>query len=52
MIVALPLMKNHRANLGNTTLYAAAAAAHYGRIYGNYLALLLLYDNDWTGNEL
>ena len=49
MIVALPLMKNHRANLGNTTLYAAA---HYGRIYGNYLALLLLYDNDWTGNEL
>lgn len=51
MIVALPLMKNHRANLGNTTLYAAAAA-HYGRIYGNYLALLLLYDNDWTGNEL
>lgn len=50
MIVALPLMKNHRANLGNTTLYAAAA--HYGRIYGNYLALLLLYDNDWTGNEL
>ena len=38
MIVALPLMKNHRANLGNTTLYAAAA--HYGRIYGNYLAAL------------
>ena len=51
MIVALPLMKNHRANLGNTTLYAAVAV-HYGRIYGNYLALLLLYDNDWTGNEL